>query len=153
MVVTVAIRESFEADGVQQHQGRLDKFAAIGVGEVNHFPHHERSDGRGVVADVVVNPRRQERESRSPDAWISPKLIDYKLDRGDNRERIRGSRIDGNPMNGPIRCEQVLPDGHPGCRLIIRLTCWGLGGWVDYSHKVLLPQCQQNSRALHGGPT
>jgi hypothetical protein len=26
-------------------------------------------------------------------------------------------------MNGPIRCEQVLPDGHPGCRLIIRLAC------------------------------
>lgn len=123
MVVTVSIRESLESDGVQQHQRGLDKFAAIGVGEINHLPHHECSDGAGVVSDVVVNPRRQQRKGRSPDAWISPKLIDHKLDRGDDRERIRGSGINGNPMNGPIRCEQVLPDGHPGCRLIIRLAC------------------------------
>ena len=123
MVVTVAIRKPLQADGIEQHQRGLDEFTAIGIGEINHSTHHKCGHGGGVVSDVVIDPRRQQRKSSSPDARISAKLIDHKLDRGDDRKRIRGSRVDGNPMNGPVRCEQVLPDGHPGCRLIIRLAC------------------------------
>ena len=153
MVVAVSVGDTLSANGVEQDQRGLHKLPAIRISEVDHLPHHERCNSGSVVSDVVVDAGRNQRKSRCPDAWISAKLIDHKLNRGDDRERIRGSRIDGNPMNGPIRCEQVFPDGDPGCRLVIRLACQGLGGWVDYSHEVLLPQCPQNSRALHGGPT
>ena len=57
MVVAVAIRESLQADGIQQHQRGLDEFTAIGIGQINHSTHHESGHGGGVVSDVVVDPR------------------------------------------------------------------------------------------------
>jgi len=122
MIITVSVSDTLAANGIEQHQRCLDKLPAIGIGEVDHFPHHERRHRIGVVADVVVDAGGNQRERRGPDAWISAELIDHKLDRGDDRERIRGSGVDGNPMNGPIRCEQVLPDGDPGSRLVDRLA-------------------------------
>lgn len=123
MIVAIAIGISLLADGVEQHQRGLDEFPAIRVGEVDHLPHHPLRDGGRIVADIVVDAGREQRESRSPDAGITAKLIDDELDGTDDRPRIRGVGADGNPMNGPVRCEQVLPNGDSGCRLVGRLAC------------------------------
>ena len=67
MIVAVSVSESLQADGVEQHQRGLDEFTAIGISQINHSTHHKCGHGGGVVSDVVIDPRRQQRKSSSPD--------------------------------------------------------------------------------------
>ena len=119
MIVAVTVGETLLGDGVQQHQRGLNELPAIRVGEVNHFPHHELCDGVRMALDVVVDAGRQQRESRCPDARVSAKLFDHELNGTDDGPRIRGFRVQWNPVNGSIWSEQVLAKWNSRCCLVV----------------------------------
>ena len=147
VIVAVTVGKTLLSDGVEKDKRGLDEFSAIGVGEVDHLLHHPLGNGVRVRPDVVVDARIEERESCCPDAWISTKLFDHKLDRADDRPRIRGFWVQWDAVYRPIWCEQVFAKRNSRCCLIVySAPRGGLRLVVNHLHRGCVPTIGSDAR-------